>query len=116
MLDITEINNTIEELENGSTTFDNCLKLASLYIVRDNYKQDEVEEELDDILPAYRKYVDIKTKFQLHETTQEAVIFSLETVCSELKELIITLYKCADFEQEREVIKSCITEVKRTLV
>ena len=28
MLDMTEVMETIKELENGTTTFDNCLKLA----------------------------------------------------------------------------------------
>ena len=37
MLNIAEIENTIQELENGNTTFDSCIKLASLYIVREHH-------------------------------------------------------------------------------
>ena len=33
MLNIEEINNTIEKLENEETTYSNCSKLANLYIV-----------------------------------------------------------------------------------
>ena len=38
MLNLQEIENTIEELEQGATTFDTCLKLSALYIVRDHIK------------------------------------------------------------------------------
>ena len=54
-MDIKDINRTIAELEQDSTTFENCEKLASLYIVRDKFSQ----EEVDDILPQYLKYMDI---------------------------------------------------------
>lgn len=36
-MNINEINEAIRELENGPTTYHNCMKLASLYIVRDEY-------------------------------------------------------------------------------
>lgn len=38
MININEINEAIENFENkSSTTYDNCMKLAALYIVRDHY-------------------------------------------------------------------------------
>ena len=40
---------TITELENGQTTFETCMKLASLYIVRDNIHTDVVKSEYFDI-------------------------------------------------------------------
>lgn len=39
MLSLHEIEEAIRELENGSATYNNCMKLASLYIVRDQLKQ-----------------------------------------------------------------------------
>lgn len=57
MLDMQQIIDTINELEQSDTTFDNCIKLSSLYIVRDNYPSDNIENELDDILPQYRNIV-----------------------------------------------------------
>ena len=69
MLNLEEINNTIDQLEEGNTTFDNCIKLSALYIVRDKLQSalqseiveepevvDAIENELSDILPQYRKY------------------------------------------------------------
>ena len=35
MLNLHEIEEAIKELEMGSTTYNNCMKLASLYIIRD---------------------------------------------------------------------------------
>ena len=36
MIDIHEIEKTITELKQGKTTFDNCDKLAALFIVHDH--------------------------------------------------------------------------------
>ena len=90
MLDFEEINNTIEELENGATTFDNCMKLASLYTVREygNCTSDETSKELHDILPMYSMYCTIKRKYQMRELSQDAVIRSVQDVCQEIKEFI----------------------------
>ena len=78
-MDIKDINRTIEELEKDSTTFENCQKIASLYIVRQNYETglkssgNRVKQELTDILPAYSKYVDTKRRFQLGELSEKVV-------------------------------------------
>lgn len=37
MINMNQINEAIRELEDGPTTYHNCMKLASLYIVRDMY-------------------------------------------------------------------------------
>ena len=41
MLSLREVEDAIRQLENGSATYNNCMKLASLYIVRDELKQRE---------------------------------------------------------------------------
>lgn len=41
MLNLHEIEEAIRNLENGSATYNNCMKLASLYIVRDELRQKE---------------------------------------------------------------------------
>ena len=41
MLNLYEIQEAIRELENDSATYNNCMKLASLYIVRDELKKKE---------------------------------------------------------------------------
>lgn len=114
MLNLTEINNTIEELENGETTFAICDKLASLYIVRNFFKPGTVEvhpveKEINDILPQYQEYKKIKTRYQMHEITEDAVVISINNVCREIKEFIDSLYAHTDMPMEREAIKQLIT-------
>lgn len=113
MLDIEEIDNTIEELLEGPTTFDNVNKLASLYIVKDHIQNrmettpdtsENVVDELDDILPAYRKYKEIKKQFQLKEVTKELVISSMKNVCREITEFIYALYGNTECEECRNLI------------
>lgn len=41
MLSLYEVESAIKELENGSATYNNCMKLASLYIVRDELRKKE---------------------------------------------------------------------------
>lgn len=41
MVHLREIEEAIRELENSSSTYNNCMKLASLYIIRDELRQRE---------------------------------------------------------------------------
>lgn len=40
MLNLREIEQAIKDLENSPTTYNNCMKLASLYIVRDTLRKE----------------------------------------------------------------------------
>lgn len=125
MLDMQEIDNTIEQLENGTTTFDNCLKLASLYIVREHLKDanltavhhpetgdnDEVVKELNDIFPQYHEYIETKRMYQLKQTTEEAVLQKLGYVCKELEEFVSTLYSSTESPEERLIIEGTLTKL-----
>lgn len=121
MLNLDEIESTIRELENNATTFENCRKLAILYIVRDNNKnvnlsdsdasESIVVEEYKEILPTYRSYVDTKRKFQMHETTAEAVLARLKLLCEEIREFLSALYASTTSEIEREVIQKSVASL-----
>lgn len=120
MLNLDEINNTIEELENSNTTFENCLKLASLYIVKEhhknadltaNFNKSAVVQEYDDILPKYREYVDIKTKFQLGQVSPTLIETKIKGVCTEIYEFITTLYSCTDMKAEQDCIKEMLQKL-----
>lgn len=107
-MNLEEINNTIEALEQSSTTFGNCEKLASLYICKEYLNrqpvidtQQAVEREINDILPQYRNYCNIKRRYQLNEISKAPVISSVEKVCIEIEEFIQTLYSSTDMEEER---------------
>lgn len=118
MLDMQEVSNTIQELEQGPTTFENCRKLAVLYIVQQHYKkansadcsglQDEIVTEYKDILPSYTKYCEAKKKFQLLEVPKEKVLHDLEGLCKEIQEFLYLLYTNTDSPEERELIASTI--------
>ena len=105
----------IEELENSNTTVENVKELASLYIVRTNYKNTNLPEyhnestkELKDILPQYAKYMEIKREYQLGNVSAQAVRTAIRRVCKEIFEFINTLYSCTDMKDERDCIKKLI--------
>lgn len=113
-MNLTDINEAIDTLSNSDSTLSNVRSLASLYIVQDHLQKsilarsESVESELNDILPSYKKYCDIKRKYQLKELTEEAVYKALENVCKEVNEFLQILYSNTDTEKEREILKSQI--------
>ena len=126
MLDMELVESTIKELEEGETTFANCDKLASLYIIRQynnkfvesvatDAKHDEkpnieinVRKELSDILPHYNIYCDKKRDYQLNKVGEDVVLTSLKSVCQEITEFIHSLYSSTDMEEERNLIHQMI--------
>ena len=111
MLDIEEINNTISMLENSDTTFDTCLKLSALYNVREHLQptvKTTVERELDDVLPAYNSYVEVKKQYQQGLLPENAVISRMQQVCREIEELITTIYSGTDMPEERECLYNIV--------
>ena len=110
-MDKTVVDEMINELENSDTTFQNCNDLAALYKVRDELGAAKVENEIDDILPAYRKYIETKTLYQLGQTDKESVIKSLDFVCQEIFDLIKTLYSCSDMPLERIKIQNMVQAI-----
>lgn len=117
-MDIVDINRTIEELEQDSTTFENCEKLASLYIVKEHYSNtkkpggNNVEKELNDILPQYHKYIDVKRRYQLGELSEKVVEKHIKLVCMEVSEFIHTLYTGTDMPIERAYIRSMLDNLQ----
>lgn len=109
-MNIQEITDTIEELENGPTTYDSCMKLASLYTVRDKLHTD-TEKELNDILPQFRMYVAVKTKYQLGELKEEDLIFAMKSMCRDIQEFILTLYNNTELPEERIIIADMIKQL-----
>jgi hypothetical protein len=106
-MDMLEIENTIEELENGPTTFDNAIKLSALYSVRDNLNSD-TEKELEDILPQFRMYVAVKKGYQLKELTADDLRFAMRSMCRDIEEFIETLYNNTELQEERDTIHNML--------
>ena len=121
MIDLEIIEDAIYELENSEMSADNVLELASLYIVKDKQLKSNtdtnkrvVEDELEDILPYYRKYCEIKRGYQLHQLPEEAVVDAIGKVCKEISDLIITLYSGTDLLKERKQIHKMLTNLYKT--
>ena len=117
-MNIHEIENTITQLENGDTTFSNCQKLASLYIVKKHFgsgvehSDNIVVKEFKDILPMYSQYCKIKRKYELKEVSAEALNEAIHDVSREIKEFIRTLYANVDTPEEKDILTSMIAELK----
>lgn len=116
MLNITTLNDLIDELENDDMSLSNIRNLSALYNVKthllgsNNY--DSTTKELKDILPSYLQYIETKRKYQLKETTEEAVYINMKELCKEIKEFIQCLYSGTDTPKEREMIKQLIREIQ----
>ena len=113
-MDMLEIKNTIEELENGPTTYDNAIKLSALYNVRVNLNSD-TEKELEDILPQFKMYVAVKKGYQLKELTAEDLKFAMRSMCRDIEEFLETLYNNTELEEERTTIHSMLTNLLEAL-
>ena len=113
-MDMKEIESTIEELENGPTTYDSCIKLSALYSVRDNMKSD-TRKELDDILPLFKMYVAVKTKYQLGELPATSLIMGMRDLCKEIHEFIDRLYNNTELSEEREAVKQMLHDTLEAL-
>ena len=125
MVDITTIEDTLEELVNDApTTFETCEKIAHLTITRDLLKSrlnrtregsERVLNELHDILPSYDKYVDTKKRYQQYEVVEQMVVIAMQNLCDEIADFIITLYRNTESEAEREAIENMIDEVRSAI-
>ena len=117
-MNLQEIEKTIAELENADTTYSNCQKLASLYIVQKHYNSQTpklnniVVKEFNDILPMYSEYCKIKRKYQSKELPSDAVIDAIKNVSREIKEFIKTLYANVDTVEEKEELTNMIADLK----
>lgn len=116
MINISTINDLIDELENGDTSLSNIRNLSALYNVKAHLlgtqTYDSTTKELKDILPSYLQYIEIKRKYQLHEISEDAVYINMKELCKEIKEFIQALYSGTDTPKEREMLKHMLKEVQ----
>lgn len=119
-MNIYAINKTITELEKSETTYENVSELSALYIVRENLtknstiiSKDATEKELQDILPCYEQYIDIKRDYQIGRATDTLLVNSMESVCKEITEFIETLYNNTELFKERLKIEKMIKELSK---
>lgn len=115
-MDISTINDMIDEIEQNETSLSAIRNLSALYTVKNHLIggkiYNNVVKELNDILPSYLQYIDVKRKYQLKETTDEAVLSYLSKVCIEIREFIQTLYSGTDTPKERDIIKNLMIQLR----
>ena len=123
------IEDTIEELEQDATSFENCEKLASLYICRlfnknanmslldtsDSVSTIIEHSELHDILPAYCKYIETKKRYQQFEVVDKMLIYAMEDVCQEIIDFVAELYHNTETQAERVLITDMITNLRSAI-
>lgn len=128
-MDIELIEDTIEELEQDATSFENCEKLASLYICRlfnknanmslldtsDSVSTIIEHSELHDILPAYCKYIETKKRYQQFEVVDKMLIYAMEDVCQEIIDFVAELYHNTETQAERVLITDMITNLRSAI-
>ena len=64
----------------------------------------KIQNEINDILPAYVEYIEVKRKRMLKEVTDEKVLFTLQTLVNELQDLIEMIYRNTETCEEREIL------------
>lgn len=115
-MDISTINELIDDLENAETSLSNVRNLSALYNVKTHLlgteKFDKTTKELNDILPSYINYIETKRRYQLKEINETNVLIQLQRVCKEIKEFIQTLYSGTDMPKEREILQQMIKEMQ----
>lgn len=124
MLDLELIDETIDELEHSEISFDNCNKLASLYICREYNKnrntsvkptQNEVSHDSNTILSSYYKYVDAKKRYQQFEVADKMLVYAMENLCNDLTDLISDLYHNTETQAERALIVEMANRLRSVL-
>ena len=113
-MDLITVNELIDELEQSETSLSNIRNLSALYNVKTHLvgtTYDSVENELKDILPSYRQYIDAKRRYQLKEATVENVTYNMKKLCQEIAEFIKTLYSGTESQEERTILKKMIKDM-----
>lgn len=105
MISIEEINDTIEELENGEITLKTCNDLANLYIIQKHMQEQDllpdsnIDEKIDELQTYAIRYV------------MERDILQLNYFLTNISQIISELYHTSDTEQERKEFKSFIDNI-----
>lgn len=73
---------------------------------------DSFRKELDDILPTYNNYIEIKREYQLGNVSETSVCKALDYVCEEIFDLVSTIYSGTDLYKERRAIKNLIKSLE----
>lgn len=106
MLDIKDIEEAIQELEQGETTYTACNKLASLYIVRDKLgekvdlvSESNIDEQISDIQNLFVTYM------------RDRNIANLNNMLDSTYKMISELYHTCSDPNERNIFHKFIDSI-----
>lgn len=120
-MNIAEVDEAINELQESSLTLSNARNLSALVNVREylqnaiQSKPDSLEAELNDVLPQYKNYCEVKRQYQLKQASEDDIVIALRKVCKEVKEFLLILYQNTDMKIERTMIKNMMSDVQEAI-
>ena len=120
-MNLTEVNDATKELLNGPLTLSNARNLSALITIQSYMKNaiqskpDGLEQELNDILPQYKEYCNIKRGYQLGKLSDTDLIVAMRRVCKEVNEFLLSLYENTETAEERTILKTMLKDVQNAL-
>ena len=87
----------------------------SLLDTLESVSHNNADSELQDILPAYQKYIDTKRRYQQYEVVDKMLIYAMQSLCDEIVEFIADLYHNTETEAERALIIEMITNMRSAI-
>lgn len=124
MLDMELIEDSIAELEQDATSYENCIRLASLYICREINKNrnmsvldtsNDVSNDSNNLFSTYNKYIDAKMRYQQYEVVDKMLIYAMSNLCHELTDFISNLYHNTETTAERALIVEMINNLRSAI-
>jgi len=120
-MNLKEVNEATKELLNSPLTLSNARNLSALITIQSYMKNaiqskpDGLEQELNDILPQYKEYCNIKRGYQLGKLSDTDLIVAMRHVCKEIKDFLLLLYENTEIAQERTQLKAMLKEIQDAL-
>ena len=118
------IEDSIAELEQDATSYENCIRLASLYICREINKNrnmsaldtsKDVSHDSNDLFSTYNKYIDAKMRYQQYEVVDKMLIYAMSNLCHESTDFISNLYHNTETTAERALIVEMINNLRSAI-
>lgn len=109
MIDLREIEDTIEEIENNELTLRTCNDLANLYIIREHLLKSDlipnstVDDDVEDIQSLLVRYM------------MERDIITLNILLNTISKMISELYHTCDNDKERNEFAEFIQNLNSIL-
>lgn len=114
MLNLKDIDASIEYYENQPSSLENCRILADLYTCR-KYTTIQSYDNENGFRNAFRSYIGKKRNYQLHKESKENLLEAAEILASELSNLISTLYLNTETQNERDILINTLNKTLQSL-